>query len=253
MEHTSVENKNTAKRSALLLRKLLLRKLLLRKLWLKNLYLGVSFALFHAVWTPTSHAQSYHGSVENPRHHGFFLRLTAGGSLFAVNEGFDDVTPAFRIGAGAATADVAVGGAITENLILHADFVSMLAIDPQYAIGEGGGTDDLDADLSLLGAGCGLTHYFMPINLYVSASVLMISAHLNPKPGRSTSDRGVAWKIMVGKEWWITKDWGIGIAGSLLLGLSSGDDIAERVVGTPIDEGHTRFTALSVLFSATYN
>ena len=49
---------------------------------------------------------------------------------------------------------------------------------------------------------------------------------------------------MVGKEWWVTQDWGLGVAGEVLFAsMKDAGDTSITWTGT----------AFSVVFSATYN
>jgi hypothetical protein len=48
---------------------------------------------------------------------------------------------------------------------------------------------------------------------------------------------------MVGKEWWVTPDWGIGIAGQFHI----------AAMHDPTVDAQMRANVFSLLFSATYN
>jgi hypothetical protein len=48
---------------------------------------------------------------------------------------------------------------------------------------------------------------------------------------------------MVGKEWWVSDDWGLGVAAQLLLGSAK----------DPYSDAHWTSRGVAVMFSSTYN
>jgi hypothetical protein len=145
----------------------------------------------------------------------------------------------------------AIGGAIADNLILNVDLFGGRVFEPEV---DRDGTDLGDADrleedlgigerVELGGLGLGVTYYIMPINLYLAGSVGLGRAVFEDANGeRRGSDFGFAANVMVGKEWWVAPEWGVGVAGQLLL-LRAEDDILGTVGGLGVN----------VMFSATYN
>jgi hypothetical protein len=197
-------------------------------------------------WDPWEH-------VRQRRHDGFFLRLAIGlgggvlGGDDHANESFDEVGVG---GLGLAT-DIAIGGAIVENLILHADIYQVTLFSPTvYADDEDVGDADevgdmlgVGQDVRLAGLGIGVTYYFMPVNLYLGGSIGLGQAVFEGDHGDTEgSELGFGFNALVGKEWWVGADWGIGLAGQLLV-VSAKDDVLGNINGL----------AASVLFSATYN
>ena len=88
-----------------------------------------------------------------------------------------------------------------------------------------------------------LTYYFMPVNLYITGAVGVSIADAAQDDGDETeSDVGWGVNLDVGKEWWVDDNWGIGVAGRLVLGSVALD-------GVDADMG---FAGAGVLFSATY-
>jgi hypothetical protein len=65
----------------------------------------------------------------------------------------------------------------------------------------------------------------------------------NSNPIYQTRD-GIGIQLMVGKEWWISQDWGIGVAGEFI-GASMKDKNDSSVTWSA--------DAFSILVSATYN
>jgi len=87
------------------------------------------------------------------------------------------------------------------------------------------------ATLAWYGFGPGLRYYLMPANVFLSASVLV--SHLamdDATPDDSiygshrTSQWGATGQISVGKEWWVLRDLGVGMAAELGFGKMGGKD-----------------------------
>jgi hypothetical protein len=161
-----------------------------------------------------------------------------------------DGTETSVAGLGLAT-DIAIGGAIVENLILHADIYQLTLFNPTVYVDDTevgpadqfGDVNGVGQDVRLAGLGIGVTYYFMPVNLYLSGSIGLGQAVFEGDHGDTEgSDLGFGFNAMIGKEWWVGADWGIGVAGQLLF-ISAQDDVLGNINGL----------AASVLFSATYN
>jgi hypothetical protein len=181
-------------------------------------------------------------------HDGFFLRLTAGLGYMTASETYGGATDTYS-GVGA-TFGAAFGGAIAPNLILFGEFLGTSVADPAYDVsGSGGGSGSMSGDMTLFGFGPGIAYYIEPINLYLSGTLAFSQVSFTDSSygNYATSDTnwGVGASFVVGKEWWVARDWGIGLAGQLHLA-----SMSDNVQGYD-----TRMTAaaFSLLFSATYN
>jgi len=99
--------------------------------------------------------------------------------------------------------------------------------------------------------GPGVAYYFLPGNLYLSGSLLFsqLSESDNGSSNNSSNNSidltnmGIGASFMVGKEWWVSTDWGLGVAGMLHLASMKMKDWDARATAE----------AISILFSATYN
>jgi hypothetical protein len=168
-------------------------------------------------------------------HDGFFLRMALGGGRMVTKSG--DVTIADSNGSSSLT----IGGALSENTILHVEYASVSKRNPSIKWSDFKGRLNGRLHTGLLGLG--ITHYFMPANAYVSATVGTASTTIE-STGTFESDNGLGAKVMLGKEWWVSDNWGLGIAGQVFYadcdgGLNGSKDIKTLVYG--------------LLFSATYN
>ena len=165
-------------------------------------------------------------SRELPRgyrtHDGFYLRMLVGpgigGTRYrdSLGLGLGDVGNGVdtRTIGGAFMTELAIGGAIVENLILHVT-MNLTHTDEVKKVGN---LDWGDEELSTLMGffGGGVTYYFEPINIYLTGSFGAggLSQTSGSDYARHESDTGFGTSFAVGKEWWLgrTGQWAIGVA-----------------------------------------
>lgn len=147
------------------------------------------------------------------RHRGFYLSMS-GGVNFAnmtskVINKYD-----FRFKGTGGVFDFKIGAAIKENIILHATLLSSSMSAPQ--VSSKGKTEKAPSSLTLGEAmiGGGLTYYHQALNIFFSGSIGLGNYTLIDDAANISisTDRGFAMQIKIGKEWWISKRWGLGIA-----------------------------------------
>jgi hypothetical protein len=174
------------------------------------------------------------------QHRGFFLRMDTGPGYLYMRAKTPDVT----IQGSGGSLGVAIGGAIAENLILHAEALVIGTHEPDFEQ-KGASYNSRYDSADFTGIGPGLTYYFMPVNLYLSGTLAIVQAHYHDGRDLRTRD-GLGLSLMVGKEWWVSANWGLGIAARLFGGAMKDRDIVDD---------HSRWNAgsFAVLFSATYN
>lgn len=188
-------------------------------------------------------------------HEGFFLRLSLGVGAAGTKykERFDTNRNSDVKTRGLAVAfDVALGGRVVENFILHAN-LSFAGTDSNREID---GVKDrsyeaLSTSMWMLGGGA--TYYFMPTNLYLTLVVGTGGFVENRDYGdrgdeeQIESGPGFASSLAIGKEWWVggRGEWGIGAS------------ITGAFYVAPVDIGGVKSTAIgnciSLAFSATLN
>lgn len=175
-------------------------------------------------------------------HDGVLLRLTSG--LFAGGAGSTDGgTETSMSGAGLGFG-VALGVAVRPGLVLTAETAAVSGGGTRTTNLPGNVDEKVSFTHSFLGVG---GSYYFQSNLYLHGAIgmmLMTFAEVTASGetvGEHSTDRGAGVSLMVGKEWWVGDDWGLGAAGQLLLGSlpDNGTDWTSASVG--------------VLFSATYN
>jgi hypothetical protein len=180
-------------------------------------------------------------------HDGFFLRLHLGGGFTSIS-GSNGAGATARLSGGSLSIGVALGGAITQDLIIFGAVAGTIISDPTLTLngvqGPYGSTSGSSASVG--GTGAGLAYYLEPVNVYLSGALMLVTFELDDANNKAIyqSKTGVGFQGIVGKEWWVSTNWGLGLAG-------------EIYVATMKDktDPNTNWTssAFSLLFSATYN
>ena len=184
-----------------------------------------------------------------PGHHlhdGFYMRLSMGAAYLNANYNVGGQDASYS-GGGMAMA-FAFGGSVTPNLVIYGEFMGTVAMDPKFERGET--SQNTGFDVNLFGIGPGVAYYLEPMNMYFSGTLafsqVTASTSNNSDSSNNTADlteMGIGASFMVGEEWWVSHDWGLGIAGMLHL--------ASMKMKTT--DSTMTATAFSLLFSATYN
>jgi hypothetical protein len=176
-------------------------------------------------------------------HDGFYLRLAVGGGYAHASASYQNQDVVYS--GGAFALDMAFGGSVTPNLIIYGAIVGYGIPNPTLK-SNGANIDMSGITFNAIGVGPGVTYYIMPENMYASGSLLLHFLSLSAQHSNQSadlSDTGVGFSLMFGKEWWVSSDWGLGVAGQFMFG----SDKAKYV--------DARWTTVAggVLFSATYN
>jgi hypothetical protein len=170
--------------------------------------------------------------------------LHLGGGFTRVS-GADAAGNSLRASGGSLSFGLALGGAIAPNLIIFGSLFYSVAADPDVTIG-GVGAGLSNPSVLVVGIGPGIAYYLEPINLYLSATVAFVGSELDDQNGTpiAESKAGIGVQVVVGKEWWVSQNWGLGLAG-------------EIVAGSMTDKNDSNLTwtasTTSLVFSATYN
>jgi hypothetical protein len=140
-----------------------------------------------------------------------------------------------------------LGGALVDNLILRGRLASGLEFLSDtpfgYRVGVVGGQ-----------AGAGADYYFMPVNIYVGATLSLAGITVVEQASADDkhvdvrhSQAGFGLDLDAGKEWWVTGNWGLGVAlRARYLNLGA----AHIAAGA---EGRLTSLQLGLHFTATYN
>ncbi len=146
------------------------------------------------------------------RDSGLFLRLSAGfgfaGTEAVVPLG-EITTQELSFTGSAADLNLAIGGFVQPGLALHFTIMGWTISEP--SVDYGGLSITIPNDLNMVAIGGGLTWYMLPSGLYLSANVG--SGELSIEDAESES--GLAIDLTIGKEWWVSNQWSLGLAGGL--------------------------------------
>jgi len=185
-------------------------------------------------------------------HDGFFLRMSAGcgwgGQGVSGSMSLPDGSG--RVGGLGGNGSIAggalqMGGAVARDTILHAHLWGHTAWPNEQVNG-------VYRALFLGGMGIGVTRYFMPMNLFVTAAVgpaTGVMALVDSRSGGRHRDRshstellaGFGATVSVGNEWWVSDNWAIGVALQLDYAHVRSEDLA-------VNHGGGK-----VLFTATFD
>jgi len=181
-------------------------------------------------------------------HDGFFLRLAPGYGTGSAS--IEEAGAKLEFSGALANGEIAIGGRISDNLLLHGTMFGWIMSDPKGELsvsGVGSTSGDVSGELMMSGFGAGLTYYLMPANVYFTGSlgVGSLSSQLED-PFKGDSDSGFAFTLGIGKEWWVGDAWGLGFEGGLDYFSAKNKDI---VISNESWSG----PSYALRFSATFN
>lgn len=150
-------------------------------------------------------------------HKGVFVRAYLGPAYFK-SKASDASTEIAISGTGGAFG-LAVGYAVTPNLIVYGELADDVAIGPTLEINGSSSTASDDISAGVVGFGVGVAYYFMPVNAYVSGTLSASQLSIQEN-GNETGDTetGPGLSIMAGKEWWVGQNLGVGVAAQAFFG-----------------------------------
>jgi tetratricopeptide (TPR) repeat protein len=179
-------------------------------------------------------------------HDGFFLRFL-GGVGYAFHTGKLSPQRAQELGTDRLSArgvallfSSSIGWCVAESFALH--FGLLGNVIPSASIG---GRDDLNPAVSVGGLSLGATYYWMPLNLYLSGNLFgaAVSVVVDKSEKGTTTNDGYGLELLLGKEWWVSDNWGIGAAAQLSLAGSPSQDVDGGIVSI----------STGLMLSLTYN
>jgi len=152
-------------------------------------------------------------SLTKHLHDGFFMRFLVGPS--SSTQKYDGTSNDMEVKGVSASFNFQVGSTIADNLVAYGEIGGFTITNPDIEI-SGKTYDTEDTKASSFGFGGGLTYYFMPINIFITGSLQAAKVNIEYKKGNTTykgeTDIGIGAFAGVGKEWWISDDWGLGAA-----------------------------------------
>lgn len=148
------------------------------------------------------------------QHKGLYLSMSVGPLFGSVTDDLGTYT--MDMSGTGAQFDFKIGGAIKENLILHATLISNSLPGPSIKISGNSSikaSDNLTVGEAMVGGG--LTYYIMPSNIFLSGTLGLGNFSIidtNDNNNNVSTQRGFSMQLKIGKEWWISKKWGLGIS-----------------------------------------
>jgi len=138
------------------------------------------------------------------RHLRIYLHFDIGGGYLPTSTSQGGVSASVK--GASALLSFAAGAAVTEDWILAGELWGAAAPSPS-------GVANNNSTMALSAIGMNVTHYFMPVNVFLSltpsATVLSID---NGSGTVGRTEVGFGAKLALGKEWWVSDHWGIGLA-----------------------------------------
>jgi len=176
-------------------------------------------------------------------HDGLYLRLLAGvGYLHSSTSYLGSSEKVSGVGG---TFGVAVGGSVNSNLVIYGEFLGTSVSDPTIEAGGSSGTAS-GVTATMAGIGPGVA-YYLDGNLYLSGTLIFTKLSFsdsNSSDQLASTNWGIGASLTVGKEWWVSRDWGLGVSGQFQAASMKDNGSADN-----------RWTGISaaILFSATCN
>jgi hypothetical protein len=213
---------------------------------MKKLLLAFFTVFFVIIWSSIGYTQEQQNAGFH-QHDGFFLRFHGGvGSGKMVEEDFlgSDMTLTGLAG----VFRCQIGGTVATNLVLFGEMGAFAISDPSMEWQTISGTTE-NVDLSISDIGAGLTYYFMPSNIYLSSTVTLSRDRIELKDldRAASTEMGFGIYLSVGKEWWVSSDWGLGVAGFGYYSQTTDKDENSQ------NEYTVNNSVFGVVFSATYH
>lgn len=182
------------------------------------------------------------------RHRGLFLRPDIGFGYVTASTSDDGSD--YRIYGAATYFGFAIGGSLADGVILAGHLWGMRATNPTVTLnGEAGSM--ADASLSFAAIGPEFDYYVMPVNLFFSGTLALsrssvgLGTYLSSGGISYNTQVGAAAQFAVGKEWWVSDYWGLGVKGELTI-------TSNKATASSTSPTWMGF-AFAVGFSATYN
>ncbi len=187
------------------------------------------------------------------QHDGFFLRLLPGFGYTQVSETLpDNMLPetykgkdflSFSGGIPIANT-IQIGGTVSPNLIIFGESGGVIITNPSVKSFDQEIENPGDVTVLIGGVGPGITYYFMPSNIYLSATILAHIANISVQGATQKSDIGFGFNFMAGKEWWAGEQWGVGVSLYFRYGSQTDKDLTDLTIS-----GYS----VGALFTATLN
>jgi hypothetical protein len=172
-------------------------------------------------------------------HEGLLIRFTPGVASAAASATVDDTD--YTLSGDAGRLGIVAGWSVAPRLVLTAELLGQAIVGPELSIDDDEERTDDDVTWGVSYAGLGINYYFKN-NLYLAGSAGGLIMTLDTSEmDTSETDLGFAAKAAIGYEWWLGREWGLGVALELLGGAVPGEETDWGVA------------TIGLALSATYN
>jgi opacity protein-like surface antigen len=180
-------------------------------------------------------------------HDGLYLHLEVGVGALASSASQGGTK--LELSGGGGGFGLSLGGAVTPNLVLAGQLWSNAVSKPTAKLnGTKLATTSSDS-FGLAGIGLEVTYYVMPLNLYLTAVPTAATLSMKSDGTSGSTKTGFALKLAVGKEWWVSDNWGLGLNVQYIYGTNKDkDDVNATFPGATFTSGW-----FGVALSGTYN
>jgi len=91
--------------------------------------------------------------------------------------------------------------------------------NPTIKVGSSSGSTN-NTSAGIGGLGVGLTYYIMPLNVFLAGTVGFGPLSFSNNGTNSSTQNGLVGRFGLGKEWFVSQSWGLGIAGYVNFGVN---------------------------------
>ena len=171
--------------------------------------------------------------AESHQHDGIFLRFLVGpAGLTGTGKVVPERPDSYAYQGGGPGIVLAIGSALTRSIVFYGEATNVFAVGSTTETRGNGETGVHDRFESL---GAGLS-YYLPSNLYLGTSLFLGAG--------SAGGGGLGASATIGKEWWVSDRWGLGLAGRIYV-------VSDEVPG--FENGSSIGGGAMIAFSASYN
>jgi hypothetical protein len=150
------------------------------------------------------------------KHDGFYLSLSGGPAIGTVTmDATNFIIKKQELGGAGLEYDFKIGFVISEKqrLCLSFDLISRTIFKPSIKIDGKSVTANAGVEYGDLIYGIGITKYFMPENIFLNGTIGFGQHSISINMGVPTMSKvGFGCQLKAGKEWWISDNWGLGVA-----------------------------------------
>ncbi len=178
-------------------------------------------------------------------HNGFFFRFIYG---YGFGKGIvDDYSEGdIKFSGMSDTVRFQVGLSIVDNLNLYLDLGAVLYDSPDVKLNDKK-AEDTNTAYSSSQAGIGFSYYIMPDNFFIGVSYFLAGGVFEGDLIKSSDLSGSGIYASIGKEWWVSENWGLGVSVYYYREKLKHDD------PDSIDKYDVKNHCWGIAFTATYN